>query len=314
MTMAILVTGGAGFIGSHLCERLLAGGKVVCVDNFDPFYPEKLKRRNLEPLLGNDDFVFLEADVRDGGISKLLKSHEFDAVIHLAARPGVRPSLKDPFAYEEINVKGTLNMLEFAVASGVKKFIFISSSSVYGNCPKTPWKEEYEPLPASPYGASKLAAEAYVRAYFELYGLKAACIRYFSVYGPRQRPDLAIAKFTDAITKGGEIEVFGDGSAMRDYTYITDAVEGTVLALKKQFKFEIFNIGDSNPVRLDGLISIIEQNTGRKARIRRLPEQKGDLKNTYADISKAAKLLGYSPKVGIDAGIREYVGWLKGTK
>ncbi|MFH0971181.1 MAG: GDP-mannose 4,6-dehydratase [Candidatus Micrarchaeota archaeon] len=310
--MRVLITGGCGFIGSHLSGALLRrGDDVVCIDNFDPYYAKEVKMRNLALLRKEKRFAFEEMDVRDAGVCKLMKEHSIERVVHLAARAGVRPSLALPFVYEEINVKGTLNMLEAAAANNIGNFIFISSSSVYGNCPTTPWKEEYEPLPASPYGASKLAGEAYVRTYSELYGLATSCLRYFSIYGPRQRPDLALVKFTDSIMKGKQIEMFGDGTTMRDYTYVSDAVDGTISALDKKFKYEVFNIGNSDPVQLKRLINILEQKLKRKAAIRQLPEQKGDLKNTYADISKARKMLGYSPKVKIEEGIGNYLDWLQ---
>ncbi|MFH1443285.1 MAG: GDP-mannose 4,6-dehydratase [Candidatus Micrarchaeota archaeon] len=310
--MAIMVTGAAGFIGSHLSDFLLKNNEnVVGIDNFDQYYDEETKRKNLSILEGRVGFKFQLLDVRNPNLSKSMKDHGIEKICHLAARPGVRPSLKDPFIYEEINVKGTLNTLEAARKADVKQFVFVSSSSVYGNCKQIPWKEEYVPQPASPYGASKLAGEAYVRTYAELYGMKTSCLRYFSVYGPRQRPDLALAKFSIAIMKGDELPVFGDGSALRDYTYISDIVEGTASALNKSFTFEIFNLGDSNPVRLDKLISLLEKECGRRAKIKRLPIQEGDLKNTYADISKAKKMLDYSPKVKIEQGIKKYFEWLK---
>lgn len=312
--MKILVTGGAGFIGSHLCKALLDGGdEVLCIDNFDLFYPKEMKMANLQGILKLPRFKFIEMDVRDLALKKILRQEGIETIVHMAARPGVRPSVSDPYVYEDINVKGTLNALEAAAAGNVSNFVFISSSSVYGNCKVTPWKETYEPLPASPYGASKLAGEAYVRTYSELYGLNASCLRYFSVYGASQRPDLAIAKFSDAILKDREITVYGDGSAKRDYTYVSDAVDGTVLAVKKRFGFEAFNIGNSNPIGLLELIKILEQNFGREARVRHAPEEKGDLKNTYADISKAEKLLGYRPKVGIAEGIKKYAEWKMGA-
>ncbi|HLC47954.1 MAG TPA: NAD-dependent epimerase/dehydratase family protein [Candidatus Norongarragalinales archaeon] len=311
--MSILVTGGAGFIGSHLCEALLDQGKqVVCVDNFDPFYPKERKMANLAPIRKKENFIFKELDILDGHLKGLMSDYSPEGVVHFAARPGVRPSVADPFIYEEINVRGTLNVLEAATNFGVKNFVFISSSSVYGNCPRMPWKETYEPLPASPYGASKLAGEAYVRSYSELYGLNASCLRYFSIYGPRQRPDLAISKFTDCILNKRPIQMFGDGSSRRDYTYITDAVSATLAALRKKFRFEVFNIGNSNPVQLARLINLLEQNLNRKARVKKVAPQKGDLKDTSADISKARKMLGFSPKVGIEEGIERYIRWKVG--
>ncbi len=308
--MRVLITGGAGFIGSHVCEALLQkGDEVFCIDNFDPYYERELKERNLRALKGNSEFQFQEADVTSADLKQLLKENNIEKVLHLAARPGVRPSISDPFVYQKINVGGTLNMLEAAVSAEINNFVYVSSSSVYGNCDKTPWKEEYEPLPASPYGASKLAGEIYVKAYSQLYGLNTSCLRYFSIYGPRQRPDLGIAKFTKAILEKEPVQMFGDGSTMRDYTYISDAVEATLSALDREFKFEVFNIGNSNPVKLQQLIKLLEQSLGKNASIMQLPEQKGDLRNTYGDISKATKLLGYSPKVRIEEGINNYVNW-----
>ncbi|MEK6843066.1 MAG: NAD-dependent epimerase/dehydratase family protein, partial [Candidatus Micrarchaeota archaeon] len=239
-----------------------------------------------------------------------LLDNEVEKLVHLAARPGVRPSLPNAKLYEEINVAGTLNMLEASISSNIKNFVFISSSSIYGNLAKTPWKEEFDPMPNSPYAASKLAGEAYVKTYAELYSLPTSALRYFSIYGIGQRPDLAIAKFSNSILDGKFIEMFGDGKAMRDYTYISDAVEGTISALNKKFKFEVFNIGNSNPIPLHELISLLEKNLEKKAIIKKLPPQKGDLPNTYADISKAKRMLNYSPLIKIQEGLKIYCKWL----
>ncbi|MBI5224915.1 GDP-mannose 4,6-dehydratase [Candidatus Micrarchaeota archaeon] len=309
--MSILITGGAGFIGSHLTKALLDRGEtIVSIDNFDPFYSKQQKLENLAQLKGKN-FKFHEMDVRDIGMKKFLLDNSIEKIVHLAARPGVRPSLPNAKLYEEINVAGTLNMLEASISANIKNFVFISSSSIYGNLAKTPWKEEYDPQPNSPYAASKLAGEAYVKTYAELYGLPTSALRYFSIYGIGQRPDLAIAKFSYAILAGKPIEMFGDGVAKRDYTYISDAVNGTISALDKKFKFEVFNIGNSSPIALHELISLLEKNLGKKAKINKLPIQKGDLPNTYADISKAKRMLNYSPIIKIQEGLKIYCNHLK---
>ncbi|MEK6954498.1 MAG: NAD-dependent epimerase/dehydratase family protein [Candidatus Micrarchaeota archaeon] len=310
--MKVFVTGGAGFIGSHVCEKLVSlGHEVIAIDNFDPYYGKGQKIANISPLKKSKKFHFLEMSILSPEFPAYLKESGADSIIHLAARPGVRPSLADPFIYQKINVEGTLRVLEACRIADISNLVSISSSSVYGNCKTKPWKETDTPLPASPYGASKLAGEAYVRAYHELYSISAKCLRYFSVYGERQRPDLALALFANAMMENKPIRMFGDGSSLRDYTYISDAVDGTISALLANPDFEIFNIGNSKPVALKRLINLLEQNLGVSAKIERLPEQKGDLSDTYADISKAKKMLNYSPKVGIEWGVKKYIEWRK---
>lgn len=307
--MRILVTGGAGFIGSHLVKRLLdEGHDVVVLDCFHDFYPRAIKEANLAALGGN--VPLLEVDIRDSermaGIAE-----GFDAIAHLAARAGVRPSLEDPAGYIETNIRGTLNVLEAARQGGVGRVVFASSSSVYGLSKTVPFSEML-PLPQtlSPYAATKLAGEHLCGNYSHLYGLRVVCLRYFTVYGPGQRPDLAIHKFTDAIYHGRPITQFGDGSTRRDYTYIDDIIDGTVAALTYEGPaFDIFNLGESETTTLSELISAIETALGKKAVIQRLPEQQGDMPLTCADITKARTLLGYNPCTPISVGIPKFVDW-----
>jgi UDP-glucuronate 4-epimerase len=299
--MKVLVTGGAGFIGSHVVEALLKRGEdVTALDDFNDFYDPALKRRNVAGFPR-----VIEADIRG-----TLPAERFDAIIHLAARAGVRPSLAQPRLYTDVNVLGTQNLLEFARHSGVKKFVFASSSSVYGINEKVPFSEA-DPIfnPISPYAATKLAGEALCHVYHHLYGLDIVCLRFFTVYGPRQRPDLAIRKFTAAILAGQPIEVFGDGSTRRDYTHIDDIVPGVLAALDRPLGFEIINLGESRTVELRELIALLEKATGKTARIRRLPPQPGDVPVTFADITKARRLLDYNPRVPIEEGIARFVDW-----
>ncbi|MCX6694927.1 MAG: GDP-mannose 4,6-dehydratase [Candidatus Altiarchaeota archaeon] len=313
--MRILVTGGAGFIGSHLCERLLSEGhNVVCVDNFDPFYPRESKEGNIAGLLGDGNFTMHEADVRDAVMDNIVSEAKPDVIVHLAAKAGVRPSLSNPREYADVNVNGTLNILESMRRNNVRRIVFGSSSSVYGNASKVPFSEDDALAPISPYAASKLAGELYCRMYSQLYGIKASCLRFFTVYGPRGRPDMAPYKFTKLVNEGKEIEMYGDGSARRDYTFISDIVDGIMLALEKEFEFEIFNLGESKTTTLKDFISIIERNLGRKAKIKQVPAQMGDVNVTYADTSKSRKLLGYNPKVPVEDGMKEFVNWFKNRK
>ena len=311
--MKVLVTGGAGFIGSHLCERLLDDGhEVICLDNFDPYYDLEIKKDNIKECLKNHDYLFLDVNIMDK--EKLLEvftDNGIEKVVHLAARAGVRASIENPLIYTSINVDGTINLLEMARKFDVGKFIFGSSSSVYGTCDKIPFRENYDLKPISPYGASKISAEHFCHVYNHLYGIPVTCLRFFTVYGPRQRPDMAIHKFTRLIDQGEEIPVYGDGSSKRDYTYIDDIIDGVVSALEKKFGFEIFNLGNSEVVELRYLILLIENELNKKAKIKRLPDQSGDVPITYADISKAKKLLGYAPDVFIDEGIKRFVEWYK---
>ncbi len=304
--MKVLLTGGAGFIGSHLLERLLARGDTVSViDDFNDYYDPAIKRRNL-PESG---FRLHERDIRDA--ASIVAEEKPEAVIHLAARAGVRPSLKDPALYESVNVQGTLVLLEACRRAGVGRFLFASSSSVYGDG-KVPFREDDLDLrPVSPYGVSKLLAEHYVRIYAQLHGLQATCLRFFTVYGPRQRPEMAIHLFTDAILQGREIPMFGDGSTERDYTHITDILRGVLAALDTPEPYAVYNLGESRTVSLRRLIGLLGEYVGRKPLIRAMPEQPGDVKRTFASIDQARKRLGYDPKVPIEEGLRDFVAWCR---
>ena len=310
--MTILVTGGAGFIGSHLVERLLTEGhRVICLDNFDPFYDPALKHRNLSQALRDSRFRLVAGDLRDEGlIGKLFQEEKIEFVAHLAARAGVRPSVQDPALYADVNICGTIRLLEACRKNGVRRFVFASSSSVYGNNSRVPFSEE-DPVnsPISPYAATKKAGELLGHTYHHLYGLDVACLRYFTVYGPRQRPEMAIHHFTRSIHEGRKISIFGDGNSLRDYTYIDDAIEGTLGALSREHGYEIYNIGESQTIRLSQLIQALEEQIGKKAVVEHLPEQPGDVKHTYADIRKAREHLGYSPKTDIREGLARFVRW-----
>jgi UDP-glucuronate 4-epimerase len=308
-----LVTGGAGFIGSHLCERLLRSGHAVwAVDDLNTFYDPIIKRRNLAGIRAiNGLFAFIEGDLTDRArVDSIFGVARFDQVIHLAARAGVRPSLQEPALYQRVNVEGTANLLEGARLAGVKKVIIASSSSVYGVNAKVPFAEN-DPVfsPISPYAASKLACEALGHVYHHVYGFDVAMLRFFTVYGPRQRPDLAIHKFARCIATGQEIEVFGDGSTARDYTYITDILDGIMACTSQSFGFEIFNLGGSHPVALSRLIELLEKALQKSAIIKRLSTQPGDVPRTWADTSKSRLRLGYAPKVKIEDGIALFLEW-----
>ncbi|HKW41915.1 MAG TPA: NAD-dependent epimerase/dehydratase family protein [Gemmatimonadales bacterium] len=317
MSDRVLVTGAAGFIGSHVCEALIArGDSVVGLDNFDPFYSRALKERNLEGLRARAGFRFLEADI----VRQPLPLDGVSVVIHLAARPGVRPSLEDPAAYSETNVTGTVRLFEAARRAGIRRVVFGSSSSVYGNATPAPFSEEQPAMwPISPYAASKRAGELLAYAFAQLYGMWIVCLRFFTVYGPRQRPDLAIHRFTDLISRGQPVRMHGDGSSERDYTYITDCVDGVLAAVEWTARprsagvAEAINIGGGARVRLDRLIELIARTVGREARIERHPDQPGDVRLTDADLRRAERELGFRPKVGIDAGIRQFVRWYEAT-
>ena len=311
--MNILVTGGAGFIGSHVCERLLREGHSVCAfDDLNDFYSPALKQANLRDLQSLAlPFTFIHGDLTDpAAVAEAFASAQFDQVIHLAARAGVRPSLQQPALYQRVNVEGTVNLLEAARARSVRKVTIASSSSVYGVNAKVPFGEADPIFSAiSPYAASKLACEALGHTYHHVYGMDIAMLRFFTVYGPRQRPDLAIHKFASLISAGKPIPVFGDGSTARDYTYVTDTVDGIMACTRQEFGFDIFNLGESQTVRLDYLISLLEKALGKTANIDRQPPQPGDVPITYADISKARAKLGYHPTVKIEAGIPKFVEW-----
>jgi UDP-glucuronate 4-epimerase len=304
--MRILLTGGAGFIGSHLLERLLArGDDVAVVDDFNDYYDPALKRRNL-PKGG---FRLHERDIRDA--AGIVAQEKPDLLIHLAARAGVRPSLVDPALYESVNVAGTLGLLEACRRAEVRRFIFASSSSVYGNA-HVPFREDDPALhPVSPYGVTKLLGEHYARIYSRLHGLHATCLRFFTVYGPRQRPDMAIHAFTAAIAQGREIRMFGDGSTERDYTHIADIVQGVLGAVDHDEPFGVYNLGESRTVALRRLIDLLGEQVGRKPLVKQFPEQPGDVQRTCASIDKARQNLGYAPGVAIEEGLRDFVAWFK---
>ncbi len=310
----ILVTGGAGFIGSHLTDHLLARGEeVVVVDDFNDYYSPRIKWRNLSQALKHPHFHLEQGDIRDFPfLERVFRRYPFRCVVHLAARAGVRPSVEDPILYEEVNGLGTTNLLELCRRFKVPKFVYGSSSSVYGYTNKVPFSEDdCSDRPASPYAATKRANELICHAYHHLFGLKVICLRFFTVYGPRQRPEMAIHKFTRLIDRGEEVPVFGDGSSKRDYTYIDDIIQGVLAAVDKDFGYEIFNLGESQVTDLLTLIRLIEENLGKKAKIKFLPFQPGDVPVTYADISKAKRLLGYNPQVPIEEGIKRFVAWYK---
>jgi len=313
--MNFLVTGGAGFIGSHVCERLLQAGHAVwALDDLNPFYSPAIKQRNLNEVksLGRP-FTFIHGDLTDIAIVRdLFQKVRFDQVIHLAARAGVRPSLAEPELYQQVNVVGTANILETARRNGVKKILIASSSSVYGVNQKTPFAED-DPVFSiiSPYAASKLACEALGHVYHHVHGMDVTALRFFTAYGPRQRPDLAIHKFAALIAAGKPIPVFGDGSTARDYTYISDIVDGVMACVEKKFGFEIFNLGESQTVTLNRLIELLEQSLGKKAIIERHPAQPGDVPLTYADITKSRQLLDYSPRIKIEQGVPLFVEWFR---
>ena len=313
--MNFLVTGGAGFIGSHVCERLLQENHAVWVlDDLNPFYDPAIKKQNLDTLRGLSRlFTFCQGDLTDQAcVDNLFKRVQFDQIIHLAARAGVRPSLAEPALYQRVNVEGTAILLEAARVHGVKKITIASSSSVYGVNSKIPFSES-DPIfaPISPYAASKLACEALGHVYHHVYGFDVAMLRFFTVYGPRQRPDLAIHKFASLIEAGKPIPVFGDGSTARDYTYVSDTVDGVLACTRKTFGFEIFNLGESQTVPLSYLIELLEEALGKKAVIDRQPLQPGDVPITFADISKAQGLLSYQPRVKIEEGIPRFVEWFR---
>lgn len=314
MTHHYLVTGAAGFIGSHLCEALLARGhEVTGIDNFDPFYARAVKERNLEGLRRQRGFRFVEADVARDPLPPPLDGIE--AIIHLAAKPGVRPSLEDPGAYMEANVTATARLIDAARRVGITRIVFGSSSSVYGNATPAPFAEDQPAaLPISPYAASKRAGELLAHAFAHLYPLKIICLRFFTVYGPRQRPDLAIHKFTDLIARGRPVRMHGDGSSERDYTYITDCLDGVLAALEwtgaaAPGTVETVNLGGGERVRLDRLIALIGSALGQEPQIERHPDQPGDVRLTDADLVHAGRVLGFKPRVGIEEGIRKFVAW-----
>ncbi|HYG61275.1 MAG TPA: GDP-mannose 4,6-dehydratase [Thermoanaerobaculia bacterium] len=314
MASHILVTGGAGFIGSHLTRRLLArGDRVTVLDDFNDFYDPARKRDNVAPLLGRPDYRLAEGDIRDAAlVDRLFAEGRFDAVVHLAARAGVRPSLQEPVLYEDVNCIGTLRLLEAARRHGPKIFLFGSSSSVYGINEKVPFSEADEVnQPISPYATTKRAGELLCYNYHHLYGFRTACLRFFTVYGPAQRPEMAIHKFTDLLANGKTVPMYGDGESRRDYTYVDDIVDGLVATLDLAPGFEILNLGGAQTTSLKDLVHWIAAELAVEPRIDYLPAQPGDVPITYADVSKAERLLGYSPKVPIREGLRRFVAWYR---
>ena len=310
-----IITGGAGFIGSHLVDRLLAEGgwRVTVLDNFDPFYPRAVKEANMAAHLRHPDYRFIEGDILDDGALDQAFDGTGAVVVHIAAKAGVRPSIADPIGYHRVNVTGTLKLLERARYSGVEHFILASSSSVYGVDPNVPWKEKERGIqPISPYAASKLAAEGFAQVYAHLHGLKVTALRFFTVYGPRQRPDLAIHQFFRKIAEGAPIQQFGDGSTRRDYTFVEDIINGVRGAIDRTHGalFEIYNLGNSETIMLRDLIAGIETELGKKAIVERKPEQPGDVPQTFADVSKAGAHFGYRPTTPITEGLKRFHRWI----
>jgi UDP-glucuronate 4-epimerase len=309
--MRILVTGGAGFIGSHLVEKLLAAGyEVAILDDFNDFYDPQIKRDNIAAV--SKDTVIHHVDLRDSAaVRNVFHREKFETIVHLAARAGVRPSIQYPQLYYDTNVSGTLHLLDAARVTGVERFIFASSSSVYGISKTVPFSEDQHLTQTlSPYAATKIAGEFLCSTFSHLYQMRIVALRYFTVYGPRQRPDLAIHQFTRRIYAGQPIDQFGDGTTRRDYTYIDDVIQGTIAALNyDRSPFDIFNLGESETIQLNDLISAIEKALGKKAKVNRLPEQLGDMPLTCADISKARKLLGYNPITQFNEGLPRFIDW-----
>jgi UDP-glucuronate 4-epimerase len=314
--MKALVTGAAGFIGSHLTERLLKDGwTVVGVDSFDPFYDPRIKRSNIAGCLSHPDFRLVEADIRDQAAMERAVEPDTDVIVHLAARAGVRPSIAEPALYADVNINGTVTLLEIARQRGIPKFVFASSSSVYGNNRKVPFSEtDNVDFPISPYAATKKAGELICHTYHHLHGLAINCLRFFTVYGPRQRPDLAIHKFARLIEEGKPIPIYGDGSMMRDFTFIDDILSGVVAAMDRCAGYEIYNLGESQPIRVNDLIAEIERAIGKKAIRQYLPVQPGDVDRTYADIAKAQTQLGYKPSTDIRTGLARFVDWFRSSR
>ena len=314
-----LITGGAGFIGSHLVDRLLTTGaeRITVVDDFNDFYAPEIKRSNIRRHLQDSRYQLVEGDIRDrASLAKAFAAGPFDCIVHLAARAGVRPSLSEPQLYTETNVNGTVNLLELARKNNIKQFVFGSSSSVYGINAKVPFSED-DPVrqPISPYAATKGAGELLCHTYSHLYGVRCICLRFFTVYGPRQRPDLAIHKFAKLISEGKPIPVFGDGSTRRDYTFIDDIIAGVMAAIEyDKSDYEVINLGESRTVELRELISLLEKELDTHAVIDRQPPQPGDVPQTFADIGKARRLLGYNPQTQIEEGIRRFVEWFRTSK
>ena len=315
--MHVLVTGAAGFIGSHVVDSLLRDAhQVTALDNFDPFYDRAVKERNIEEHRANPRWRLAEVDLRDANALARQLTDRYDAIIHLAAKAGVRPSIADPVGHQEVNVQGTHNLLELARRHGIRQFVFASSSSVYGVNPRLPWSEEDGVLrPISPYASTKVSAELLGHVYSHLYGIRFLALRLFTAYGPRQRPDLAIHKFASLMTSGRPVPVFGDGTTRRDYTYVDDLVAGIRAALVYEGSdYEVINLGNSATISLMEMIRGLEAALGCDARIERFPEQPGDVPQTWADIRKARGLLGYSPSTDYNRGVRKFAEWFAWSK
>jgi len=315
--MVILVTGAAGFIGSHVCEHFIKlGDSVIGIDNFDNFYPKKVKQSNLANLINNDNFHFYECDIRDkNALNIIFNSCQFEIVIHLAAKAGVRPSIAAINEYYDVNVNGTINLLEEMRIHAVNNMIFASSSSVYGNNNEVPFSElAFVDNPLSPYASTKKSGELLCHVYTHLHGMNITCLRFFTVFGPRQRPDLAIHKFTRLMDEGKPIPFFGDGNSARDYTYVLDIVSGIECASKKLNGFNVFNLGESKVTSLNELVKMLEVALGKKAILDKLAPQPGDVNITYADISKAKSILGYNPLYNMTNGIDEFIKWFMQNK
>lgn len=313
----ILVTGAAGFIGSSLVDTLLVNGySVLGIDNFDQFYPRKIKEENLEGARKNPLFQFIECDIRNNElVNECFSSFKPDIVVHLAAKAGVRPSIKDPESYYDVNVKGTLSILSMMTKCNINKLIFASSSSVYGNNEKVPFSEEDNvDCPVSPYAATKKSGELLCYTFHHLFGLNVFCLRFFTVYGPRQRPDLAIHKFLNSILQDEPLCLYGNGSTSRDYTYIEDIVNGVIRAIDRIKGFEIINLGGARTIKLDELILTLEKCTGKHAKKEFREAQNGDVNLTYADITKAREILGYNPTMEFEKGIRKFIEWLNANR
>ena len=311
--MNYLITGGAGFIGSSLTERLLDdNNKIFVIDNFNDYYDVNLKEKNIQPFLANKNYKLYRGDICDRNLVKeIFRQNHIDVVVHIAARAGVRPSLEDPLEYVRSNIEGTINILENMKEFSCKKIVFASSSSVYGNCTAEKFSEDLKVTePISPYAATKSACEQFLYTYSKLYGINAVCLRFFTVYGPKQRPDLAIRKFIELIEQDKSIPVYGDGSTMRDYTYIEDILNGICAAIEyDKTPYEIINLGGGSPVTLSQMIRTIEKVLNKQAKIERLTMQPGDVNKTVSDISKAQKLLNYEPKTTFEEGIKKFVEW-----
>jgi UDP-glucuronate 4-epimerase len=310
----VLVTGAAGFIGSHLVDALLTGGwRVTGLDNFDPFYDPSIKERNIAAHLADPRYTLVRADLRDRAAMEQALDGSYDAIVHLAAKAGVRPSIADPLSYQAVNVEGTQNLLELTRQWGVERFVFASSSSVYGVSPDVPWREDAHVLaPISPYASTKISGELLGHVYSHLFGIRFIALRFFTVYGPRQRPDLAIHSFARRMVAGKPITMFGDGGTRRDYTFVADIVQGVLGALAYDgARYEVINLGNDRTITLSGMIAELERALGVRAIIERLPEQPGDVPQTWASVDKARNLLGYRPATAFDAGIQRFVDWLR---